>query len=86
MGKMLLLIIPAVFLTFRFQLRQSGRFTFRFAVGALDCLPYRCKIEIKIIVSCVYKLTTLVCKILLLYFTEMRLLIERIKISYNKRF
>ena len=24
-----------------------------------DCLPYRCKIEVKIIVSCVHKLTTL---------------------------
>jgi hypothetical protein len=25
----------------------------------LDCLSYRCKIEVKIIVSCVHKLTTL---------------------------
>lgn len=49
-------------------------------------ITYRCKIEVKIIASCVHKLTTLVCKILLLYFTEMRLLIERCKISYNKRF
>ena len=47
----------------------------------LNCLSYRRKIEVKVVVSCVHKLTTYPLKILLLYFTEMRLLIERCEIS-----
>ena len=50
----------------------------------LNCLSYRRKIEVKVVVSCVHKLTTYPLKILLLYFTEMRLLIERCEISCNR--
>ncbi|MFR7819689.1 hypothetical protein, partial [Candidatus Pseudoruminococcus sp.] len=54
--------------------------------GFLDRQTDWRKIEIKIIISFVHKLTTYTLKILLLYFTEIWLPVKRCETSCNKRY
>ena len=54
------------------------------AIGMVRVTPCEHPVPVPGKKTCVHKLTTLVCKMLLLYFTEMRVLIERCEISCDK--